>query len=184
MAANDLTTLAEAKQYIGISGTGDDGLLQALITRLSEWIQTYLSLDILAADRAEVRDGHGSNTIVVAYYPIISVASVKINGVSIPASSGYAVSGYYFNDFTIKLRGYSFSPGEGNVELAYRAGYEQVPADLSQACLELLALRYKERDRFGISSKNLGPEQVQFVTDAIPKSVMAIFNNYFRRIPL
>jgi hypothetical protein len=63
------------------------------------------------------------------------------------------------------------------VRLAYTAGYAAIPAEIEQACIALVALRYKERDRIGHVSKSLAGETVAFsqkdMSDDIKTALLA-----------
>lgn len=177
----DLTTLSSLKSYLGMTDSidGDDELLSSLITAYSKYMQTWMSRNILSATYEDVFDGGGNIKYFPKNYPIRSVSSVIINGQTINASSNDG-SGYVFNESYIGLKGYSFVYGMLNVRVVYNAGYVSVPADLAQACNELVALRYKEIERIGEKTKILAGEQVTYITDAFPSSVKTILTNYRR----
>ena len=59
----DLTTLANTKQWLGISSDTDDDLLTRLITAASFFIETYLGRRLGSQDYAEVRDGTGGRVL-------------------------------------------------------------------------------------------------------------------------
>lgn len=186
----DFITLATLKSWIPVAGTGDDGVLQTLITNMSAWLEQWLSRSIFIGQQTEVRDGTGTTTMMVSDWPITAVTSVTIDGTAIPLSTDPSVSGYYFTETLIGLRGYRFTNDQANVVLVYSSGYaalthpEQVPAELAQACLEICALRYKERPFIGINSKSLAGESVSYSQQAMPKSTLELLENYKRRIPL
>lgn len=186
----DFITVATLKSWIPVTGTGDDGVLQTLITNMSAWLEQWLSRSIFISPQTEVRDGTGTTTMMVSDWPITAVTSVTIDGNVIPVSTGPGVNGYYFTETLIGLRGYRFTNDQANVTLTYSAGYaqlthpEQVPAELAQACLEICALRYKERPFIGINSKSLAGESVSYSQQAMPKSTLELLENYKRRIPL
>ena len=54
------------------------------------------------------------------------------------------------------MRGYVFTRRAQNVVVTYTAGYDTVPPDIAQACIELVCQRYRERTRIGEVSKALG----------------------------
>ena len=55
--------------------------------------------------------------------------------------------------------------------VTYTAGYAATPPEIAQACIELVCLRYKERDRIGQVSKNLAGEVVAFSQKDMPADV-------------
>lgn len=188
----DLTTLAKLKTWVNVAGASDDTMLQDLITNVSAWIEQWLSRSffIPASAKVEVRDGNGGTKLLLSDFPVVDVSAVSINGTQIPESTSTSVNGFFFTDILVGLRGYVFTRGDQNISITYTSGLaqlshpEQVPAEIQQCCLELCALRYKERDFVGIENKNLGGETVTFSQRDMPKSVATLLENYKRRIPL
>lgn len=186
MAAPDLTTVANLKAWLGIpaSNVTEDTLLARLVTAESTWIQNWFNRTIWSQVWTETRDGNGNTRMALANKPVTAFTSVAIDGQVIPASTGFGVPGYTFSDSSLYLTGYRFTRGEANVSLAYTAGLTSVPMELEQACLELCAYRYRERDRIGHASKNIQGETVAFVTKDIPDSVRTILNQFRDVVPL
>lgn len=182
--ANELTTLANVKQWLGIASTNDDALLTRMVTAYSNQVQTWLNRKIASQSYSETRDGHGGNRLVLADYPVIAVASVAIDGRAIPASSDYVTPGYRFTDQQIILQGYAFTRGYSNVALTYTAGYATTPPELEEAVIQIIAQRYKEKDRIGLKSKALAGESISFDVRAFSSTVQATLNNYRKVIPL
>lgn len=183
MAAGDLTTLEKVKAHFEVKNSTDDGLLTHLITAASDFIRTYCSRDLAATDYVESRNGHGGRVLVLPNYPIISVASVKVDGVAITSAAGSpTLSGYVFDQYSISLRGYVFSKGFKNVELSYRAGFETIPLDLEQACIDLVGLKFKERTRIGETSKSVAGATTSYSTDDMPAHTKSVLEFYSRRV--
>ncbi|HEX9490582.1 MAG TPA: hypothetical protein VF930_09865 [Stellaceae bacterium] len=182
MAAGDLTTLANVKVWFSppLTTTSDDALLTRLITAASQFIQIWLGRQIASQSYAETRDGAGGRKLVFANAPATAVASLSIDGIAIPPASGPSTAGYVFSATTLYLQSYLFSPGFQNVAVAYTAGYGVTPPELEQACIELVALRYKERDRIGQVSKNLSGEVVSFTQKDMPADVQTVLQQYKR----
>lgn len=184
MGASDLTTLANARQWLGLTSTNDDALLSRLITATSNYIQSWLNRSFASQAYTETRDGAGGERMLFANYPVTAVASVTIDGQSIPLASGSQAPGYLFSTTTLFVNGYAFTRGRQNVTIAYTAGFAATPAEIEQACLELMAVRYKERDRIGQVSKSIGGETITFSQKDFPDSVRTILNNYKKVVPL
>jgi len=184
MATGDLTTLANAKAYIPNAGTADDALLARMITGLSAFVVNWLNRNILTASYTETRDGYDTTRMMTLNYPITAVSAVTVNGSSIPLASGWPQNGYGFDSASIVLMGYSFPRGFRNVTLAYTAGFATVPADIEQAVLEVLALRYKQRDRVGYNSKSLAGETVAFTISDMEKSTITALRAYQMVVPI
>lgn len=182
----DLTTLANVKAWMGLpaDNTDDDVLLNRLISSASAFIQTWLNRSFASQAYNEARDGTGGARMMFADYPVTAVSSVVVDGLSIPASPDVMSPGYRFDDKTIMLNGFIFGRGMNNVQLSYTAGYAATPLEIEQACIEMISLRYKERDRIGHQSKSLAGETVTFFIKDMPDSVRTILNNYRKVVPL
>jgi hypothetical protein len=178
---SDLCELEDVKKWLGITGTGDDELIGRLITAQSAVIEQYCNRKFKAASYELVVDGNGKNTMIIPHYPIISVDSLMVNGISVPAYSfGMSGYGYRFGQMSITLYGSCFIRGAGNVSMEVFAGYQKIPADLAQACIELVALRYRERDRIGHISKSIAGETVSFTQEAMPDPIKQALADYRR----
>jgi hypothetical protein len=188
----DLCILASVKEWLRTGAdpipTTDDAMLARLITAASAFVETWLSRPIGLANWQEVRDGMGgerANRMVLAVTPVVAVQSLTIDRIAIqpvpplqPASppgqpvTFSSTAGYLFTPTELVLRGFRFERGTANVVVQYTAGYYPIPADLEQATIELVSLRYKERRRIGEVSRSLGgAETVAYsqkdMTDAI-----------------
>jgi hypothetical protein len=169
MATGDLITLEQAGNFLNLPEAQYDAdpNLPGMISAFSQFLLTLIGRNnILPASYTERRDGNGNDTIGTMNAPIISVASVTIDGAAAPVSSGYPAPGYWFDENTIRLVGggvgFPWSPngfpgrftrGRGNVSLVYEAGYAATPLDIEQAVIEMVAWAYKYKDRFGLSSQ-------------------------------
>lgn len=181
MAAGDLTTLANVKEWLGIpsSNTQSDALLSRMITAASAFIVSWLEREVLSATYTETRDGNNSQRMKMRNFPITLVTLVKVDNVVIPETERA------FNDASIVLRGCRwFSKGILNVEVTYVAGYAVVPPDIEQACIEMIGLRYKDRERIGITSKGLAGETITFSQADMSKSVKTILTEHRRVVPV
>ncbi len=182
MAAGDLTTLANVKGWFSppLATTSDDALLTRLITAASQFIQTWLGQQLAMQSYTETRDGKGGRKLAFTATPVIAVSALSIDGQSIPPAPDSLSPGYVFSPTMLYLRGFCFTPGVQNVAVTYTAGYTTTPPEIEQACIELVALRYKERDRIGHVSKGVAGETVTFTQKDMPPNVQTILNQYLR----
>lgn len=188
MSTGDLTTLANVRQYLAMPDnvTGDDPLLERMISAISLFVQNWLNRQILTQAYTEALDGHGTQRITFGNTPVTAVASLAINGQVVPPASGPPYShGYVFNQRQLSVYGYRFCAGFGNVQVTYTAGFAACPLDLEQAVIEQIVLRYREKSRVGQSSVNLnGAETNTFkITDMLP-STLTVLNQYRLVVPV
>jgi hypothetical protein len=191
MATGDLTDLPTVKAWLGIPATSteDDALLTSLVTAASQFIQVWLNRQLAQATYTEVRDGTGGQRLVFLNYPVTSVASLTmgmltVTAVSNPSTGTYPSAGYLFTPTEIRLNGLYFERGFGNVQVTYTAGYATVPPDVQQAATELVALRYRERDRIGHASKAVGGETVSYTIVDMSPDIKTLLSAYRRVVML
>jgi hypothetical protein len=175
VAFGDLTTLADVKAWLQTGQAAfpatDDALLTGLITAASQYIQTWLNL--------ETRDGTGGHRLQFACFPVSAVQSLTIDGQVVPAAPSSMAAGYTFSPTQLSVRGYRFNHGAQNVVIAYTGGYSTTPPDVAQACIELVALRYRERTRIGEVSRSLGgAETVAYAQKDMSDAIKTLLQQY------
>ncbi len=180
----NLTRLENVKGYLGVSTTADDDLFEMLIRAASDFIRSYLGRDITLENYIERLNGMGTNRMVMKNYPITAITSLTIDGTNIPAAADSRHAGYLFDADMIYLVGFRFNRGFQNVVVNYTAGYISVPAAVEQACIDLAALKYKEKERIGIQSKTLATETVVYKLWDLTESSKNMLGQYIRRTPV
>lgn len=189
-----LCSLADVKTYFNITTSSEDAVLTALIAAASANIEQYCNRTFAQATYAETRNGNGADSIFVRQSPIVSVQSVLVNGLAVPAAADAQHDGFVFDGERIYIRSRSrypspsgvvwrFERGVQNVQLAYTAGYATIPADLNQACVEFVGWKRAKRSRIDKKNETLGTQQTQgYDLSAAPASVLAAINSY--RLPM
>ena len=180
----DLTTLANAKLWLGVTNASDDLLLTRIVSSASVFIQEWVARPLLAQSFTFTASGRGSTKLVLPNYPITAVASVTVDGQGIPASTGPLSSGYTFDAYQVYLLGYGFNNGINNVVVAYTAGYATVPLDIEQACLEIVGSMYRRRDRIDLVSKGAQGETTSHSQLDFPPTVKSVLLNYKKYNPV
>jgi hypothetical protein len=206
---DDLATLADVKAWLQTGQSAfpatDDALLTRLITAASQFIQTWLNRRILSQDWIEIRDGLGGplgrNDVRYQFgaFPVSGVSLVVVDGLTIqpipaspPAQLSVAVvstfatqAGYLFTPTQLVIRGYVVPRKAGCVTLQYTAGYPAVPFELAQACIELVALRYRERSRIGEIARAIGGgETVSYSQKDMSDSIKTLIQQYRTVAPI
>lgn len=156
MAASDLAVLQDVKDWLGAGGgtpvgTGGDPVLKRLITACSGAIYSYLSRQVIIPQTITERyDGVGINRIQLRNWPVLSISSLLVNGVTFnfgtypttaSTSQGWPPNGSLFSPWDGLLPGkpqildwygnlsntngaaYGFSFGRQNVQVTYLCGY-------------------------------------------------------------
>jgi FAD/FMN-containing dehydrogenase len=123
------------------------------------------------------------------HWPINSVASLVLDGVTVSQSTDGIMAGWYLdlntdpeNINTLSLVDYLFTR-LSTVTIVYNAGYVAVPADLTQAAIEWVAARYQGRTAAGTSSIKVTEgrsqsEQATFVPFDMPRATKRVAERY------
>ena len=198
-APDDLCVLADLKAWLNIQTTAEDVLLQNLIARGSLQMLRWMNRDhIIATSYTENRDGNDGLFMLPRNFPLISVSSLTVNGITIPAASDQVSAGFVFDGRKVMLRGgstgfytlgpyssqyqYRFTRGFQNVQIVYSAGYASVPSDLQQAAIEGFAYVYRRRAHIGEDSNSAnGQVTISFSKDMLPQSVLLTLEQYTRK---
>ena len=165
----DLTTVSTLQGYLTPS-SDDTVLMQRLITAASKAIQSYVNRDIVALDYVESYDGNDGAVMLLPNYPINSVASVTIDGETIPVGD-FKTRGYRFTQNQLILNGYRFCKGMGNVTVSYNAGYSTVPENIEQFCIGTVQYWMNDRKRGGEVSQTMGGQTIAYSQKDMPEWV-------------
>lgn len=193
--ANALCTLAEAKAATKLTGTtAHDDELTKIVLAATDIIEGEFRVGIIARDYAEDfspawRDDRvfaGLNGLRPRQFPIISVTSLHEDSArAFGASTLIAAAGYVVTRYTIELL-YDgvpavFSPGQRSVRLAYRAGYETIPADITRLALAVVKELYRRWDKqtAELQSESMGGVTVTY-RDFDIKDLMKKLGGYGR----
>lgn len=180
MSAGDLCAPADVQAFLSLAAGQDDALLTTLCTNASAAVLNFVNRNLLSAAYTETRNGQGGDRMPLYEWPVNAVASVAINGAVIPRSGSINQPGYVFDDKMVYLRGYKFTRDVQNVVITYAAGYAAVPADVTQACTEIVAVKYKRRTNIDVSAKTLNGETISFTQADMPASAKTVLENYRR----
>ena len=175
----DIDTYKEAE---GISGVKDDPKINLLIPSVSQLVKTYCGhsiIDYYSSAKTEFFSLNWDTDIIqLTESPVNTVSEVyERDDQSAPYVQLYAggTNGkydYYVETSTDSIRrttssSYKYWPkGAGSVKVVYTAGYEEVPADLQLAVIDLITYylkdEHKERRTIaGASIQNQGSSSLR-----------------------
>jgi len=179
----DLTTLTNVQEYgqIPATDTAAATVLSRLISAFSQWFLTQVNRGaFLESSYTEQRNGQGGDLITPIYWPLVSVQSVTVDGVSIPLLAAGQTPGFWADSFTIFLSGhYRFRRGRGNVQLSYTAGYPSVPLDVEQAIIDQVLFTFRRAPNLGTVSQAMnGITTVSYSQKELAPGVQAVVNFY------
>jgi uncharacterized phiE125 gp8 family phage protein len=190
MAAGDLTTRANVKEFLTLGAVTDhDAILDRLITACSEAFRLAVDRDIRTPDTTSYIDtfsGDGGSTLFLAEYPVKAITTLTVDGAAVAERVTSGDGGYILDKESgrVDLDGSVFTEGIDNVAIQYQAGYPAIPPEVEQAVIEMVAHEFKKRDRVGQSSTIVGGEShVYFSRDALLPYAASIVSAYRRFEP-
>jgi len=147
-ATNALTTVADVKYTWGRKqdDTSYDDRIQTLINKISARIESWCGRRFKAETYTdEVYDVPKGKFFFLKQYPIIGAPVVKLDNVVIVATEyevypeeGYLLGAWDCGD------GVNF-PGRRTYKVTYQAGYAEIPAGLSEICIEWVIILLEGR---------------------------------------
>lgn len=196
-----LVSLAEAKEFLKVTGVGDDTILNHLINGVSQWVSGYLKRCLVSKAHTEYYSGDGEMEIQLRNYPIISVTSINIDALRVfDASNAVDVSANIIIKKGVGLLRafnlmYGFTAGESNIKIVYVAGYTvatdggstgTMPYTIRLAVKRILEKQYRigyTHRKLDYASESIESMNVTFNPDAIPKDAVSLLDGYRKTIP-
>lgn len=182
LQTNALLTVQEVLDYIksqdrNPSTNPNASLLESLINRASDFVETYTGGPVINKTITVDLDGDGSDEIALPYYPVQSISSILVDGVDMTANADFYPEGFlFFKD------GNTFNPGRKNVHVVYSAGHgagmDEIPQDIKQAALLIVHYWYK-RDSLDYS-QSYGESEVIIGKWRFPSTALQMLDPYRR----
>ncbi len=177
----DLVTLDYVKGYLGVSSAKDDALLSSLITAESGRFEGLTGGEIITHSVTETWSGDGSSMYFPSQRPVVAVSALSVDGVAVDARASVTGEGYVQDGNAILLVGSYFTRGVKNCTITYTAGYgATAPSDVQQAVAEMVATKYRGKDRINVSSASMAGESVSYLTDLVSEAVRNVIDRYQR----
>ena len=182
MAAGDLTTLAYVQAYIGNPLFGNSPSLPAIITAASVFVANFCSRNFYITAYNDTFNGSGNCRLMLRSNPVVSVASLTINGQNVPAAPSVIQCGYTFDKYGLWLRGWVFPKTIQGIAVSYSAGYaasaDAMPADLQECIAIMCNIRLKRVGQEDKSSVGMENQTTTFVASELTPLVRQILAQY------
>lgn len=184
-------SLAQLKDYLGITSGGDDFLLQELVDRAAGIIDAYTGRHFEAetATKYFTEAETDGQDLILDGYDLLTVTKLT-NGDAVEITSGYYRL-FPRNDnpkWLIKLddgKSWSFSTGDSEISVAGTWGWSAIaPADIQHACIRLAAFLYRQKDTSAdIDRPMVTGDGVTIMPSGLPSDVQKLLDPYKRRLP-
>lgn len=195
-----LITVEEAKEYLKITGAGDDAILGALINSVSEWVCRFVGRNLLSASYVEYYSGDGSPGLMLNHYPVTAVASIYEDTLRVFGADTEIVVAT--NVMIRKEAGIlqawnlksNWGIGNANIKVSYTAGYTAasginggtMPYDIRQAVKRILDQQYRTgytHRKLDVSSESVGDQTTTFREGDVPTDAKTILEPYRQLMP-
>lgn len=184
---------AECKQYLGISVSTDDTLIDSLIERAQGIIDSYTSRTFEAATATKYFDvDHVDGKYLYLYgYDLLGVTTLT-NGdedTTVITSAHYKLMPRNETPkWAIKLdddTDWELYDADSEIVVTGTWGYATTaPYDIAHACVRLTAFLYRQKDTSAdIDRPFVTGDGVTIMPSALPQDVKSILDTYRRRLP-
>lgn len=185
-----LVSLGQLKAALGLrpdDGSQDERFRQ-LILLASAAIAGYCEREFRVLEYSESYDGDGTSILRLRHTPIIEVLSLSIYGQQVPISDvkvrpeflQFEDAGSY--EARIRALARYFPAGVQNITVSYRAGHEQVPAEIAQACILQVSHLMNTLAKQGVANEGNSTAGVQtaYQQGLLAPAARALANRYRR----
>ncbi len=181
LKAYALTTVSRFKSYAGISGAGDDSILEILINACTEFVENYCNRRFKqTAYSQEMYSPERGNVLLLKNYPVSSSATftLEIRNAILNEDAWEEVdSEDYFVDYASGIiqqpPGMIFQRGVNRYRVTYTAGFnfnntdtflsDTEAGDVEIACYELVKVVYlRRKGDSGVESERIGDYGITF----------------------
>lgn len=185
-----LVSLGQLKAALGLrlDDESQDDRFRQMILLASSALAGYCQREFRVLEYTESYDGDGTSILRLRQTPILEVLSLSICGQPVPVSDVKVTPEFLqFDDagsYEARLRttARAFPAGVQNITVSYRAGYEQVPAEIAQACILQVSYLMNTLAKQGVANEGNTTAGVQtaFQQGLLSAAARALANRYRR----
>lgn len=162
-----LTSVADVKETLGISGTTYDNLITRKINQATEMIEGYCNRRFKATDYTEYYDGNGLDQLLLRNRPINSLTSLGARSTSLNQDDFNTIDAddYFIDNQAGVLEAISSFWGRyDRWKVVYNAGWTTIPSDVAEAAATLAAYLFTSdaSQVAGVASKKEGTREIHY----------------------
>jgi len=180
--ATAIATVSEIYQYVSVTSSDDEALLQNLIDRKTDMIEKYCGLDsFYIADYTEYYDGNGTPYLFVKNNPVNSVSLIAQDSDWVwGTDSEVDTADYRIVDDKYIAYKYYFTCGLQNVKVIYNSGYSVIPLDLKEVLIEEVWRNFARRKEMDVLIHTLNDGSVHYTPSGLMPSTKQVLSKYMR----
>jgi hypothetical protein len=166
-----LTSEADVKESLGITGTSQDNLIRRKINQATDMIESYCGKNngqhfASTTYTNEEYDGTGTNQLILRNAPVISLSNFSERNTTENDNDWTTIETRdYFVDLTAGVIDCRFGilPYWNLYKVTYVAGFTTIPSDLAEACVMLsCALVESASTGASVKKKTQGPKTIEY----------------------
>lgn len=166
-----LTSEADVKESLGITGTSQDNLIRRKINQATDMIEAFCGKNngqhfASTTYTNEEYDGTGTNQLILRNNPVISLSNFSERNTTENDNDWTTIeSRDYFVDLTAGVIDCRFGilPYWNLYKVTYVAGFATIPSDLAEACVMLsCALVESASTGASVKKKTQGPKTIEY----------------------
>jgi len=148
--------ISKVKSYLEITVTDFDTLLTNLAASVGAFIEGFCGRKFDEDDYVEIHSGDSGRFLYLKNYPVSAVTKIEYrNGPnSNPNWQELSADDYYLLDSRTIAKETKFIEGFNNYRVTYTGGYSELPAELLQVAIEMIAKKFNGRKSDGISDES------------------------------
>lgn len=173
---SDLVTLLKVKEHLRIKDASQDSVLSFLITACSKLIETWMNRVLSVNNYKDRFNGTGLSFHYFRNNPIISILSLKVDD--------NLITDFEIDNDQVYLINNYFNRGKYNCIIEYSAGFQTIPEDIENACLEFVSFKYRQKEHIDLSSKGMAGETTSYIVKDIPDFIKVVLQHYKNIVPL
>ncbi len=180
-------TKIEVETYARITTGSENTLLDLLISKASEIINSFCGRKLESTEYEELYQGNGGYELMLDHFPLISVTALSLNidkenktysdvqdAVNLLLKKKVGIIELYNNVFSLNKL--------WNIYIKYTAGYTTIPEDIKLICLDMVAKKYfdSKQNRFGMESRQVMGQSITYNFKDISDENKNILKKYIK----
>ena len=183
------TSVSKVKSYLGITGSGDDDLLQTFIDSAAKFIESWTGRKFgVQADTTRTFDAIDDVDASMLWFDedLCAITSVTNGDSIVVASNEYTTQPrnetpyYALRILTSSGKSWTYTEDHQDaISIVGRWGYStDVPADVELACIRLAAYLYRQKDNAGDLDRGIVAGNATILPASLPADIRTLLDPY------